>query len=241
MFSPLCTNSAIPPRGLIVAGLLCALQAGSLVNAASVVVGLTPAVFGQITPSQVITPASHIPYLGVQGDNREDPFPSRLVIEFSLAGIPSSIEVLSAKFSATGFGGSLSGPSALKMSLFGYAGSGLVNLDTGIDPGTGASIGPVLSGPFTINSFTSPNLSNIDVTSYIRSLIDAGATHAGFMFRAVDTPVDAVTRTQYIVVQDVAAWAGDTPPALSLTLVPEPSTSLLAIATGVLLLRRRSR
>jgi hypothetical protein len=225
--------------GVTAAGLLFLSLFSPLANAASVAVNLAPSTFGQITPSQVITPASNVPYLSVQGDAREDPFPSRIVIEFPLAAIAGSGQVINAKFSALGFGGNLSGPSQLKMSLFGYAGTGSVNLETGIDPLTGASIGSALAGPYTINSFTSPNLSNINVTLFIQALIDSGATHAGFMFRAVDTPDNTNTRVQYIVVQDVAAWGGDIPPSLSLTVVPEPSTPLLSVVAVALLLRRR--
>jgi hypothetical protein len=206
------------------------------------VVSLGPATAAQITPSQVIPPGSPVnqPYLTVHGDATEDPFPSRIVIEFAITGIGSSADVVSAVFGATSFGGSINGASRLRFSLFGYAGTGVVNLDTGIDPDTGAS-GQLLAGPFSYNSVggANPNLQNINVTSFIKSLVEAGATHAGFMFRDVETADGARTINHFIVVQDTTTWAGDTPPSLALTLIPEPSTAVLSIGAAALLLRRR--
>ena len=204
---------------------------------------LGPAVAAQITPRQVIPPGSPVnqPSLIVHGDATDDPTPSRIVIEFSISGIGSSDDVVSAVFGATTFGGAVNGASPLKYSLFGYAGTGLVDLNTGIDPGTGAS-GQLLAGPFSYNFVggPSPNLNNIDVTLFIKSLVQAGATHAGFMLRAVDTQPGTRTINQFIVVQNTSTWAGDVPPSLSLGIVPEPSsTALLALGAATLLRRRR--
>jgi hypothetical protein len=210
--------------------------------ASTTVVSLGPATVAQITPSLVIPPGSTFnqPSLAIHGDATEDPFPSRIVIEFAITGIGGPADVVSAVFGATSFGGSINGAARLKFSLFGYAGNGVVNLDTGIDPDTGAS-GQLLAGPFSYNSVGGayPNLQNIDVTSFIKSLVEAGATHAGFMFRDVETADGARTINHLIVVQNTTRYPGLTPPSLALTLIPEPSTAVLSIGAAALLLRRR--
>jgi hypothetical protein len=105
-------------------------------------------------------------------------------------------------------------------------------------PGLPASFSQDRS-PTTPSAELYPNLQNINVTSFIKSLVEAGATHAGFMFRDVETADGARTINHFIVVQDTTTWAGDTPPSLALTLIPEPSTAVLSIGAAVLLLRRR--
>lgn len=208
-------------------------------GAATTVVGLemTPVAIAQITPTQVIFPAGapyFSPALFVGGNTRAGGSPSRLVFEFSLTGIAQAGDIQSAKFSATAFGGSR-GKGTLSYALFGYAGTGTPDLNTG-------AAGTQLAGPFryNIDFDSSADLTQIDVTDFVRSLVASSATHAGFVFRDIDTPANFRTDEQYIVVQNSPSWAGDVPPYLSLTLVPEPQVcQLMAAAACAVALRRR--
>jgi hypothetical protein len=206
---------------------------------AATTVGLekTAVAIAQITTTQLILPAGapgYYPALFVGGDTSAGGSPSRLVFEFSLAGIAQAADVLDAKFSATAFGGSRA-MGTLSYALFGYAGTGIVDLSTG-------AAGTQVAGPFSydIDQWQSANLTNIDVTDFVRSLVSSGATHAGLVFRDVNTPANFITDQQYIVVQDSPSWGGDVPPGLSLTLVPEPQVyQLMALVACAAVLRRR--
>ncbi|MCU0779731.1 MAG: hypothetical protein MUF04_01365 [Akkermansiaceae bacterium] len=211
------------------------------VGAANVVVELekAPVAIAQITPTQVILPAGapgyYYPSLFVGGDTTAGGSPSRLVFEFSLAEIARAGDIESARFSATAFGGSRA-MGTLNYALFGYAATGSPDLGTG-------TAGTQLAGPFSydIDFWGYADLTQIDVTDFVRSLVASGATHAGLVFRDINTPANFRTDQAYIVVQDSPYWAGDVPPKLALTLVPEPQVCQLiaAVACAAALRRRR--
>lgn len=210
-------------------------------HAASPVVELqlSPTAIARITPTEVIPPAgaegNYYPAMQVAGDTTAGGSPSRLVFEFPLGGLADVGFIRSAAFSATAFGGA-AGMGVLTYALFGYEGTGGPGLDSG-------AAGTQLAGPFTyhINSSVSADLRNLDVTDFIRSLVASGASHAGFVFRDINTPPDFRTPQQYIVVQDSPYWAGDVPPSLTLTIIPEPQALQLSAALGCLLAARRRR
>ena len=147
-------------------------------------------------------------------------------MEFSLGQVSSADDILSATFSATAFGGAR-GSGTLQYSLFGYVGSGTLDLTSG----TG---GQFLAGPFEydIDRFGGADLSNIDVTQFIRSMAFSGEHYAGFVFRDVNTPPNFASDRQLIVVQDSPFWAGDVPPSLTLQVVPEPSAAVVLLVAG---------
>ncbi len=160
---------------------------------------------------------------------------SRVVIEFVLPSLSSPSDIASASLGITKFGGSR-GMGQLEYRLFGYAGTGSFTLDSG-------AAGVEIAGPFyyDIDIASPQNLSNLDVTQFVRDMVQAGATHAGFSLRDTNTPANFYTDRQYIVVQKSPSWAGDTPPVLTLQVVPEPSTTLLVCVGSILMLRRRRR
>jgi len=237
-----CRLVKLPRRGLPLSGLgalavLLGVHVPPLATASTVVLEIGPSTYGQVSPEAVIVPPITQAHAVITGDTRPGGSPSRIAVEIPLPEIVSSADVVSAVFFARGFGGS-AGPT-LRWSIFGYAGTGVIGLDAGIDPDNGEPAGPQIAGPFTLNLSLQPPIGNLDVTDFIRSLVDAGATHAGFMFRDTNTPDNTRTGSQFIVVQDSPNWGGDIPPSLTLTLIPEPTTPLLAMLSGGLLMFRR--
>jgi hypothetical protein len=206
---------------------------------ASVITGivLPPHTIGEISQTTITlrpgTEGNFSPVLHVSGDTRTGGSSSRIAMEFALSGISNAETIESATFSATSFGGERR-EGLLQYALFGYPGSGILELWSGTE-------GQLLAGPFEYDiDLSSPGLINIDVTAFVKSMVSAGGGYAGFVFRDVNTPPNFATDRQLIVVQDSPLWGGDVPPSLSVTLVPEPAGPLLcalgALAYG---LRRR--
>jgi hypothetical protein len=204
---------------------------------AGVVMQFGPVAVAQISATTILPPyggPGFYPTLQVTGSNSGVVERSRVVIEFALPSMNSPSDIAAASLSLTKFGGSR-GLGQLEYRLFGYVGTGSFTLDTG-------AAGVELAGPFyyDIDIGSSQNLSGLNVTQFVRDMVQAGATHVGFSLRDTNTADNFYTDSQSIVVQDSPFWAGDVPPLLSLQVVPEPSASLLAcVAAATLLLRRR--
>jgi MYXO-CTERM domain-containing protein len=160
-------------------------------------------------------------------------------MEFALASVSSGGNITSAYLDVTRFGGQR-WQGELQYRLFGYSGTGSLDLNSGLG-------GLELAGPFFYDiDIPSSNLIHADVTSYLRSLVTMGATHVGFSFRDTFTAPNFGTDGQYLVVQDSPFWAGDVPPKLTIVQeinpVPEPTgvfTGLLCL--GLATARRRRR
>ena len=160
--------------------------------------------------------------------------PARLVFEFALPSVTNPAGIASAVLNLKSFGGSR-GDGMLEYRIFGYTGTGTPTLTTG-------SGGVQLAGPFyyDIDIFTPANLSGLDVTEFVRSMATSGATYVGFSLRDTNTPANFNTDSQYVVVQNSPFWANDTPPNLTLQVVPEPSAmALTCFAFSSMLLRRK--
>jgi hypothetical protein len=205
-------------------------------HGAGVAMQLDPAAIAQISPTTIQAPygaPGFYPTLQVAGSNSSGVEPSRVVIEFALPVLGSPSDIAAASLGITKLGGSR-GMGQLEYRIFGYAGTGSFTLDTG-------AAGSEIAGPFyyDIDISSSQNMSNLDVTQFVRDMVQAGATHVGFSLRDTNTPDNFYTDMQSIVVQDSPFWAGDVPPVLTLQVVPEPSSPLLAGVAATLLLRRR--
>lgn len=204
---------------------------------ATIVYQLGTATAAQISPTTIRFPygaPGYYPTLDVGGSNSAVIERTRLVLEFALPNVSNPADITTATLGLKTFGGS-SGQGQLEYRIFGYAGTGSLGLDTG-------AAGLELAGPYyyRINFSVPPNLSAINVTEFVRSMVAAGATHAGFSVRDTNTPAGFYTDRQSIVVQDSPSWAGDVPPVLTVEVVPEPSSySLACMAAATLLLRRR--
>jgi hypothetical protein len=229
-------NRSIPVIGALAALLM---TANALSAATSSQEILSPDAIGQISPTEVTFPAggpNFYPGLYVGGNTFEGGAPTRIAMEFPIGDIADLNNITAVTFGATTFGGAR-GSGLLQYSLFGYFGSGLLGLDSGLG-------GQFLAGPFQydIDFSAGADLSNIDVTHFIRSAVMAGEDYAGFVLRDVNTAPNFATDRQLIVVQDSPSWGGDVPPTLTITAIPEPSTSLLALlGLSLIALRRRRR
>jgi hypothetical protein len=216
----------------VATGLGCAFSA----HGAGTVVKLAPAAIAQISSTTIQAPAGapgYYPALQVAGSTSGVVDLSRVVIEFALPSVSSPADIAAASVSITTYGGSR-GMGQLEYRLFGYAGTGSFTL------GSGAA-GVELAGPFfyDIDIARPQSMQGLDVTQFVRDMVQAGATHVGFSLRDTNTPANFYTDMQNIVVQDSPFWANDVPPSLSLQVVPEPSTAVLACLATTLVLRRR--
>ncbi len=206
-------------------------------EAAPIVHQINSAVIAQISPTAITYPAGSpgfYPAMVVKGSTSEVTPATRIAMEFALPLFASAGEVENAILSVTKFGGER-GLGELEYRLFGYSGTGALSLISGIG-------GQELAGPFfyDIDIGRPQNLTNLDVTGFIRSLVGTGATHVGFSFRDTNTAANYYTDGQYLVVQDSPSWGGDIPPKLTITQAPEPGAlAYLLLASGCFLFNRK--
>lgn len=144
------------------------------------------------------------------------PYVSKSAIEFSLAGL-TEISNANLRFVATGFS---SYPEIFVndpvIEIHGYSGDGIVQF-------TDLSINNLL---FTSQPITSLGVYTFDVTSYVATLVDEGATYAGFAVRNI-MPNSSVSfsSSNTLVVN-----------------IPEPEQVwLMAVGLAVMLLRLKAR
>ncbi len=165
-------------------------------------------------------------YAGSWGYNEQ-----RFALEFDLSSIPSGATINSATLSLTrtGGGAGAGGDSTFDIWIHGYSGDGSIALGD-------MSISNPIAGPFVYSyisgSFVSTDIS-ADVSTYLQSLVDASATHAGFM-GAVAAPFPAVSLSVGFATRESSTLCppGNRCPMLIVDYVPEPSTVVL-LATGL--------
>lgn len=205
-------------------------QAAAVAVAVESSLTLLPTAIGGITGGTVLPPPEGYPAMTIGGNTREGEFPQYLALEFALPAQVSEDAILKADFSAIAFGGSRV-QGTLTYGLFGYSGTGEITPDSG-------AFAQFLGGPFEYDIDFSEyrDLGPIDVTDFVRYLLVGGKSHAGFIFKDIDTPPDFQTDRQDIVVQESTTWAGAIPPSLTLHLIPEPSLPMLCVVGAVALI-----
>lgn len=97
---------------------------------------------------------------------------SRAAMEFELTNLPLAHVVDSAVLSFVGF--SIAGAPQVEIEIHGYVADGGVTVDD-------LTVSNLIAGPIQgTNSEIQSQMANIDVTSYVQSLVEQGATHVGF-------------------------------------------------------------
>jgi hypothetical protein len=165
-------------------------------------------------------------------------------LEFQLPALPTGAVIQSATLSLTSLGASAGGAGYRELiySLHAYMGDGLLDVaDFGVSDPIGGPYTASVDGAIDLKgggaNLVLPDLSSVDVTSFVQSLYGSGTEYAGLVLRSDSLP----DPTQFFYQRFVGVPSGGKPlvgyPTLTIEFnapgeAPEPA-SLLLFAMGI--------
>jgi hypothetical protein len=150
----------------------------------------------------------------------------RSVLEFSLSDMPEGTYLGSATLFLKWVNLSVTAPHAV---IYGYAGNGIVELSD-LEAST------QLAGPFTHDNILNGDMESIDVTAYVRSLLEASAPYVGFVIAGEGAAGGGSARWASMEYPDSSRH-----PSLTMDAVPIPGAMWLLGSGFICLVGLRSK